>query len=311
MRIIDPSFRIMDELMDMSVTTRIEQCGRLCYKSEDMITEESAPIFAKKVVKLGHNSVLEMAVFTLELTNVPFDEVHRFFESNTKYLFVDRLGGHKLLITGSVRSFREYCMFNDNEVKESIIRFLRSRHPIFYDDVSPGPYAPKINIRKVSVDELFKMDQSIIDKHYHVAVKFICNRAITHEIVRHRPVTYLQESQRYCRYDKDQFGNEVTFIKPMFFDEGSSEYTLWESSCKQAEHSYLQLLAQGATAQASRTVLPNSCKTEIIMYCNLVEWGHFLPIRNGKGVEPSMLQLTVPLWDEFTTRFPNSIAAKK
>lgn len=305
MNIVDPSFKIMDDLMDMSLVKRIEICGRLCYKSEGKISDESAEPFVEKVVKLGHNSVLEMAVFTLELSNIPFDDLHKFFESNIKYLFVTRLSAQKLLITGSVRSFREYCLFNNNYIKETLLRFLQSRHPIFYDDIICGTYDSAIKIRKVSVDELLKMDSAIVNKHYHVAVRFICNRAITHEIVRHRPVTYLQESQRYCRYDKEQFGNEVTFIKPMFFKEGTDSYNMWKSSCEESEDTYLKLIEEGATAQAARTVLPNSCKTEIIMYCNLIEWAHFLPLRTTPAVEPSMKELTIPLFSEFQIRWPN------
>jgi thymidylate synthase (FAD) len=137
-----------------------------------------------------------------------------------------------------------------------------------------------------------------------VGVKFYTNRAVTHEIVRHRPCSFLQESQRYCRYSEDKFDSQVTFIKPMFYEEGSDEYKLWEKAMKDTEKIYLKLL-ETSTPQAARTVLPNSCKTEIIVYCNLLEWLHIFRLRTTKAAEPSMREVMIPLMNEFADRFPS------
>lgn len=307
MKVIQPTFEILTALEDISLVSRIEQCGRICYKSEDKIDLNSAEPFVKKVINYGHNSVLEMGVITLEIVVPKFIiDVHTFLESDTKYLFINRLGALKLLITGSIRSFREYCQNNSNFIRDSILDFLQKSHPIFYSDVKSGNVDVNIKVRKVRLNELLTMNSEIVRKHYHIAVKFITNRAVTHELVRHRPVSYLQESQRYCRYDKDQFGNEVTFIKPVFYNEDSPEYNIWKTACEETEKLYLKLL-ETSSPQAARTVLPNSCKTEIITYCNFIEWSHLLNLRTSKAAEPSMREIMEPLLIKFKEKWPELI----
>ena len=139
-------------------------------------------------------------------------------------------------------------------------------------------------------------------KHRHVGVKFIVNRAVTHEIVRHRPCSFLQESQRYCRYSENKFGGEVTFIKPMFYEEGTPEYDMWKKAMEDTEQIYLKLL-ETSTPQAARTVLPNSCKTELIVYANLQEWKHIFKLRTTKAAEPSMREVMIPLHAELQNTF--------
>jgi thymidylate synthase (FAD) len=126
---------------------------------------------------------------------------------------------------------------------------------------------------------------------------------VTHELVRHRPCSFLQESQRYCRYSQDKFGNQVTFIRPLFFTLGSTEYKLWQQAMEETESLYLKLL-ETSTPQAARTVLPNSCKTEIIVYCNLAEWRHICRLRTSPAAEPSMREVMIPLETEIQKRYP-------
>ena len=140
-------------------------------------------------------------------------------------------------------------------------------------------------------------------RHRYVGVKFYVNRAVTHEIVRHRTCSFLQESQRYCRYSQDKFDNQVTFVKPLFYQEGTADYALWEKAMEETEVIYLKLL-ETSTPQAARTVLPNSCKTEIIVYCNLEEWRHIFRLRTHKTAEPSMREIMIPLAEELNARYP-------
>lgn len=116
-------------------------------------------------------------------------------------------------------------------------------------------------------------------EHITATVKFVCDRGVSHEIVRHRLAAYSQESTRYCNYSQERFGNEITVIKPLFFDEGSDEYAVWENSCKFSEASYFALLELGCNAQQARSVLPNSLKTEIVVTYNIREWRHFFNLR--------------------------------
>ena len=307
MRVVPPSFEILEDMDRQSMAIRIEACGRICYKSEGKISETSAEPFIKGIVKHGHNSVMEMAALTLRVTVDSDSTAVQFFNTVPKYLIVDRLEKKVMLITGTVRAFRE--MFrNHPSVKliKGISSFLGQRYPLFYFDLVPkSGWLPQegVLVEKLSLAQVDRLSADLLSKHRYVAVKFITNRAVTHEIVRHRPCSYLQESQRYCRYDKAQFGNEVTFIKPMFYSEGTDEYRLWQEAMHETEKIYLKLL-ETSTPQAARTVLPNSCKTELITYANLIEWLHIFKLRTSKAAEPSMRELMIPLLEEFKVRFP-------
>jgi len=274
MRVVAPSFTVLDELDRQELAVRIEACGRVCYKSEDKITPASAEPFIKNIIKRRHNSVLEMGVLSLRIAYDSESRYYQLLETFPKYLFIDKLDKKELLVTGSVRAFRElYQSHPTVKMVKAMAAFLGERHPLFFFDLAPRHgFVPQegISIEKFPLEEVERLPADLYAKHRHIAVKFIVNRAVTHEIVRHRPVSYLQESQRYCRYAEDRFGGEVTFIKPMFFEEGTEEYRLWEEAMRETERRYLALL-ETSTPQAARTVLPNSCKTELIAYCNLLE----------------------------------------
>jgi thymidylate synthase (FAD) len=311
MKIITPSYEVLDHLDQESLAVRIELCGRICYKSEDRIDQDSAIPFVTKMAEHGHNSVLEMGVVTLEMTCADEEQVIAFFLLRPRYLHIDR-EANRLLITGSIRSFRELLLFHpENAVVRTACAFLNGRHPYFFKGVLPDAKSAlfssdsSITVRKVELDEVDQLPPQSLFKHRHIAVKFIINRAVTHEIVRHRPCSFLQESQRYCRYSDEKFGNEVSFIKPMFFAEGSSEYVLWEKAMQETEQLYLKLL-ETSTPQAARTVLPNSCKTELIVYANLKEWQHIFSLRTTKAAEPSMREVMIPLQEDFQQRFLGS-----
>lgn len=200
MKIINASYRIETPTYSgEKLLKSIEQAGRVCYKSENRITEDSAENFARTLIERGHESVLE---------------------------------------------------------------------------------------------------------HESITVRFICDRGISHEIVRHRLASFSQESTRYCNYSGNRFGNQITFIKPCFLDEGTDGYKLWKQAMFIAEKEYFELLKWGYTPQAARSVLPNSTKTEIIMTANLREWRHFLKLRTAKAAHPQMRELTVPLLKELQEWIP-------
>jgi thymidylate synthase (FAD) len=308
MKIIPASFEIQDDLDRQSLAVRIEACGRICYKSEDKIDEQSAGPFIKKILKHGHNSVAEMAVITLEVEIDSEKLAWQFFGCQPKFIQIDRLNKNELLITGSVRAYRELYRENSGiKLIKAITAVLLDRYPLFFSDiVSKRGLLPQtgVTVKKIDLAEVEKLPIELLAKHRYVGVKFYTNRAVTHEIVRHRPCSFLQESQRYCRYSEDKFGSEVTFIKPLFFEDGSAEYNLWAQAMEETEKIYLKLL-ETSSPQAARTVLPNSCKTEIIVYANLLEWHHILRLRVTPAAEPSMREVMIPLLAEFTQRFPS------
>ncbi|XOF32480.1 MAG: FAD-dependent thymidylate synthase [Candidatus Electrothrix sp. YB6] len=313
MIIIDPSYEILDSLDRKSLAVRIERCGRVCYKSEDRIDRDSAIPFVRKIAEHGHNSVLEMGVVTLEAERTEESAVTELFLCQPKHLYIDREES-RLLLTGSIRTFRELLVRHpENALVRSACALLNDRHPYFFSSVLPEAGLtrdPAIRIRKVELDEVDRLPPDRLAIHRYIAVKFIVNRAVTHEIVRHRICSFLQESQRYCRYSDDKFGSEVTFIRPMFFTQGSPEYALWEKAMLETEQLYLKLL-ETSTPQAARTVLPNSCKTELIVYANLEEWRHIFSLRTTRAAEPSMREVMIPLQEDFRQRFPDIFQEKK
>jgi thymidylate synthase (FAD) len=306
MKVVEPSFEIQDELDRSSLAVRLEACGRICYKSEDKITEDSAVPFVRKVAGHGHNSVLEMAVATLEIT-CSKARLGELYECQPRYLVIDRTASG-CLVTGSIRAFREIALqHGGNQLVNDMLLVLFARTPYLFEGAFDGaralPAAGDITVRKVSLAEVEALPIDLLRRHRHVGVKFIVNRAVTHELVRHRPCSFLQESQRYCRYSQDKFGNQVTFIKPLFYEKGTAEYSLWQQAMEETERLYLRLL-ETSSPQAARTVLPNSCKTEIIMYCNLAEWKHIFALRTSQAAEPSMREIMIPLAEEVRRRYP-------
>ena len=310
MRIIEPSVTILDELDQQSLPVRIEFCGRICYKSEDKIDNDSAIPFVRKMAEYGHNSVLEMGVTTFTVIAPRQEVADAFLLHQPKFLLTDRLDGKQLLVSGSVRAFTEMALAHqDDPMSRALVHALQQQHPYFFETLtwSSCPEAEQIGVKKMSLAEVEQLPLEQFRKHRYLAVKFIVNRAVTHELVRHRPCTFLQESQRYCRYSADKFGNEVTFIKPVFFAEDSQEFTIWKESMEAMEAQYLRLL-ETCTPQAARTVLPNSCKTEIIVYANLLEWRHILLLRTSAAAEPSMREVMLPLQEMLREKFPSVFA---
>ncbi|MDR1436591.1 MAG: FAD-dependent thymidylate synthase [Candidatus Symbiothrix sp.] len=169
-------------------------------------------------------------------------------------------------------------------------------------------YKSEGSITADSAEEFVKMIMnnghlSVIE-HQFVTVRIICDRGVSHEIVRHRLASYTQESTRYCNYTKGKFGNEITAIKPCFWDEEDEKYQIWKQSIEYAEIAYNRLIALGAIPQEARSVLPNSLKTEIVMTMNLREWRHFFKLRAAGAAHPQMREIAVPLLKEFQKRIP-------
>ena len=307
MKVVSPSYEILKDLDEQSLASRIEVCGRLCYKSEDKITPESAPPFIRRILKHGHNSVAEMAVLTLKIDLDSDAMSAQLFAAQPKYFQLDRIDKKTLLMSGSVRAFRELFLEHHTiKIVKAITTYLADRHPLFFEDILPKRalvIQQGVNVEKIPLLEVEKMPADLFAKHRYIAVKFIVNRAVTHEMVRHRPCGFLQESQRYCRYSDSKFGSQVTFIKPLFYQEGTEEYRIWEQAMAETEKLYVSLL-ETSTAQAARTVLPNSCKTELIVYANLLQWYHMFRLRTSKGADPSMREVMIPLLDDFKKEFP-------
>lgn len=156
------------------------------------------------------------------------------------------------------------------------------------------------------IQNILKRGHESVIEHEKVTVRVVCDRGVTHEIVRHRLASYSQESTRYCNYSNAKFGSELTFILPVFWeDEGKKkELELWKQAMENAEKSYFALLEAGAEPQEARSVLPNSLKTELVMTMNLREWRHFFRLRASEAAHPQMRQIAQAMLCEFKEKIP-------
>lgn len=143
--------------------------------------------------------------------------------------------------------------------------------------------------------------ESVVE-HAVASFRIICDRGVSHEIVRHRIASFSQESTRYCNYSKDKFGKEVTFIKPVNIS--GSNLDFWEECMRSAESNYFSMLDRGYTPQMARSVLPNSLKTELVMTANFREWMHFLELRTSSAAHPQMQQIALMIKDVLVKECP-------
>ncbi|MBI5742336.1 MAG: FAD-dependent thymidylate synthase [Candidatus Niyogibacteria bacterium] len=188
--------------------------------------------------------------------------------------------------------------FEDEIDGEAILRKLERAARTCYKSegcIKSGSAAPFI--RKLIND--YK-HESVIE-HTNITVRVICDRGVTHEIVRHRLGAYSQESTRYCDYGK---AGSIKVIVPYEFEGNVEQYAVWLETMAACERGYNQLRALGASPQWVRSVLPNSLKTEIVVTYNLRQWRHFFKMRAVKSAHPQMREVAVPLLAEFKRCIP-------
>lgn len=154
---------------------------------------------------------------------------------------------------------------------------------------------------------LIKRQHYAMLEHASISVKFIIDRGVSHEIVRHRIASYAQESTRYCNYSKDKFGNEITVINLKEHFKNPLSFDVWYDACLYAEKAYFKLLELGESPQIARSILPTCTKTEIVCTFNVREWFHFFNLRaigTTGAPHPQMTEITIPLLKEFAKLFP-------
>ncbi len=312
MKIINAGYEFINE---NSILKKIELAGRVCYKSEDKISEDSAKTFISNIIKRGHEAVLEHGSFCFEVDAEVFDGIldsERFLENKGFTSFLRHTSINSYLISGNVRAWREFLKAHFKYIT-TIPGYMKDfilSNPILFPEFQ---YEGNFNIlhgmfRLVDTSQLTNPIE--IRTHRDETVKFIVDRGISHEIVRHRPSSYCQESTRYCNYSKDKFGNEITVINPCFWRKDEEEnkeyikYAVWKRSMKEAENAYFELLSMGATPQEARSVLPTELKTEIVMTANIGEWYHFGKLRTSTAAHPQIREVVIPLLNEFQKKLP-------
>ena len=154
------------------------------------------------------------------------------------------------------------------------------------------------------IANIIKSGHESVIEHVSLTFKIICDRGITHEIVRHRLASYSQESSRYCDYSNDKFDGELTFIKPCFWTEDDENFQLWKQTMAYLEERYLNMRKSGIRPEQARSILPNSLKTEIFMTANLREWRHFLKLRTSNRAHPQMREIALKIYKILNEKLP-------
>lgn len=203
---------------------------------------------------------------------------------------IEEIHGHSVLMR--IAYAGALCYKNEGEIKtlEDAKNFIRKR---------------------------IKQGHESIIEHEKVTVKVICDRGVTHEIVRHRIGSYSQESTRYCNYSKSRFGGEIKVIdlrkqlnkslREKGMHSGGISFVVgeWEEAMKNAERHYNRMIELGCTPEFARSVLPNSLKTEILMTYNLRQWRHFFKLRaQNKRAHPQLREITIPMLKDFQKLIP-------
>lgn len=294
MKLIKPYFEIIEQAPGIEgLNKHIELCGRNAYKSEDKITDDSAKVFVDKICKAKHGSVLEHGTVYLKF-NKPVGEGYTLHN-----MFVDK-----------------YAKNKHSLVNEIYINNTQDLQHVDYIE-----YYISTNMRVIKENnwesDLRFLSEYKKDHEKRISVRFVCSRAISHELVRHRVFTFTQESQRYCNYSKDKFNNNVIFIKPLWIQTEKEEFyghiltntigcsgldLRYMMSLKEDENAYFDLLDLGCKPEEAREVLPNSTKTDIIMTGFISDWKHFFELRTAENAHPEMKRLTIPLKEEFIKR---------
>lgn len=301
MRLIKPSFEIIEQKPGIDgLLQHIERCGRTCYKSEDKITEDSAERFVKMLVNRGHTAMVE---------------------HGTVYLKYDIIE-HGSMNLPNKYHFNEYSVVTINN--EPLHGY---ETPEYKEKFNGHTYAYITTNYRVLLqnDWLNDLKYQCEPTEHHVkrvTVKFVCDRGVSHEFVRHRVFSFAQESTRYCNYSKDKFGKECTFIIPSWLDLPEGSYSKGKVYTDLAtpylikgtpeellllklvgdELDYFDLLDKGWIAQQARAVLPNSLKTELIMTGTIEQWEGFFKLRDAKDAHPQARELAQPLHEEFIKR---------
>lgn len=312
MKIATPSVEIMrtglGKYVDILPEKFIEKVGRTCYKSEDKITDDSAAKFVGNLIKRGHEAMIEHWTLIFETDAGSYNE----FKSDRNLLLegsnitlTERLrpylrftecilepGRARYIISGNMRALRDYakaCVEGFGFIPMYMWGMIRN-YPLFFPEYQE--YVPPIinnNIlMPINVCNLSEFERRI---HQDVTMKFVCDRGVSHEMVRHRVASFAQESTRYCNYGLDKFGKEITVVRPSWCGQDSDLYKRWYQGCTVAEDAYFALLDEGATPQEARSVLPNSTKTEIIVTMNLDGWDHFFGLRDNPAAHPDMREV--------------------
>lgn len=329
MKVVQPGFELLEipEPYDrLGVLKHLERIGRICYKSEEKITDDSCIKFIENIRNRKHWAMLEHYIFTFSVPKWVYDDI-----TDRRWLTIDNPDyihaiqfirtsywpdapdqSYRYLVSGSATAFNYLwgcqCLLPlPTTGIPTLCRTLSKYIPeIMMVPGNHNSYQCDDSIRFITTGEMKKMPERIRLIHDFRSVIFTVDRGVTHELVRHRPASWAQESTRYCNYSKGKYENEITTINPCFFDDDGEAYDTWKMACKDAEEWYMELINCNATPQEARTVLPNSVKADICMTARLWEYIHFFRMRLPKTAHPQMREVVVPLLGKMKDSCPGA-----
>lgn len=279
MKLIESKVEVIEQQPGLEgVYKQIELAGRTCYKSEDKITEDSAKEFVDRMIKSKHGAMLEHGTVYLTAYGDYAEDLLKY--QTNKY--------------SKYKSYAEY-LEDGKSIKACVTTNLR------------------VLVENNWLDDLKYIGIPTELHEKRITARFTCDRGVSHEIVRHRVMSFAQESTRYCNYGKDKFGNEVTFIKPTWYNIVSDEQKeAFDDFLNISEEVYMALLdkwenrtpdkryktkfkGNPLTPQQARQVLPNALKTEIVVTGFESDWEHFFELRTAGAAHPDCSKLAKEL----------------
>ncbi len=279
MKVVEANF---EEIKTSSLYKKIELAGRTCYKSENNITDTSAIDFTKRIMSYNHGSVLEHARLVLEILN---EELYLKIKAlNLNFITLTNIS--KPIISFNFRTFYNLFLNKENyPILNSLFAFISEK----YNEVLPLLKDDFHDYKLLDFADVLNLTNIEKDKHLFISIRLICDRGVSHELVRHRLASFSQESTRYCNYSKDKFLHEITFIKPLNLTEEQTQ--IWFEAMQEAEKSYFKLIDNQAKPEQARSVLPNSLKTEVVTTCSLEEWKLIFDLRCSSKAHPDIRYL--------------------
>lgn len=320
MKIIEPSYQIIDPENRMPPAQKIELVGRSCYKSEDKITDTSAAPFVKRLIANKHEAMLEHAEILFSASQTAMETLRRlccqFEEATGKPCFIRRSKDilptrqTYAVVSGNVRAWRDLISFVDES--EALFPVGASQLPsmypeLFFDCPHIYQHGTRGRMTMLSAHELLKSHRpNQAAMHYPLTVRFTVDIAVARELCRHRLASHAGASTRYCDYAGGKFGSETTVVMPS--DPFSTD---WVRAARYAEEKYLAQRKEGIAPEIARSALTISTMAEHTMTATLAQWKHIFNLRaldkTGKA-HPQMKQVMLPLYQECKTLFPEVFA---
>lgn len=331
MIITNADYRLVNE---ENPTKKIEQIARICYKSEDKISDNSDIKMIQNLISRGHTAMLEHANIVIAVSPDVYDRMREQVQIKETRISTEKNKNCYLrfsvadgkyqsplwslpIISGNLRAWYEYFEWlvdYGSAIDECVFDIVNNAAGNIFDKFK----ADVISLSRPAYTALIRDTSELTAKermiHECFTVVFTVDRGVTHELVRMREASFAQESTRYCNYSKDKFGKEITVIKPCFTNWDEQKFNIWKDSCRYAEEKYFELLDAGASPQEARDVLPTSVKSEIAVTANLTEWYHIFNLRacDATGpAHPQMHEVMQPLFLEQQKLRPFAFEALK